>query len=52
MRMHNIRTDAREIGYKSLNWINFDQARMQWPAFVHTAMNLQVTSQVGNVVTI
>jgi hypothetical protein len=38
----NIKMDLREIGIDEANWIHLAQDRVQWRAFVSTAMNLQV----------
>jgi hypothetical protein len=34
--------DIREIGIDGANWIRLAQVRVQWQAFVETAMNLRV----------
>jgi hypothetical protein len=34
--------DVREIGIDGANWILLVQDRVQWQAFVNTAMNLRV----------
>jgi hypothetical protein len=38
----NIKLDLREIGIDGVNWIQLAQGRVQWWAFVNTAMNLWV----------
>jgi hypothetical protein len=38
----NIKMDLREIGIDGTNWIRLAQDRVQWWAFVNTAMNLRV----------
>jgi hypothetical protein len=38
----NIKMDLREIGIDEANWIQLDQDRVQWRAFVNTVMNLRV----------
>jgi hypothetical protein len=38
----NIKMDFREIGIDGANWIQLAQDRVQWRAFVSTAVNLGV----------
>jgi hypothetical protein len=38
----NIKLGLSEIGINGVNWICLAQDRVQWQAFVNTAMNLQV----------
>ncbi|KAJ4439386.1 hypothetical protein ANN_07508 [Periplaneta americana] len=38
----NIKMDLREVGYDGRDWINLDQDRDQWRAYVRAAMNLRV----------
>jgi hypothetical protein len=38
----NIKLGLREIGIDGANWIRLDQDRVQWRAFLKTAMNLRV----------
>jgi hypothetical protein len=38
----NIKLDLKEIGIDAANWIQLDQDRVQWRAFVNTVMNLRV----------
>jgi hypothetical protein len=38
----NIKMDLRETGIDGANWIHLAQDRVQWWAFVNTAMNLRV----------
>jgi hypothetical protein len=37
-----IRMDLREIGQRSVEWIQLAQHRGRWQALVNTVMNLQV----------
>jgi hypothetical protein len=39
-----IRMDLREIGWRSVEWIQLAQNRDRWRAFVNTVMNLRVLS--------
>jgi hypothetical protein len=39
--------DLREIGWRSMNWIDVAQGRGQWRALVYTVMNLRVPYYVG-----
>ena len=38
----NIRMDLREIGISTRNWVNSDQDRDYWRAFVNAALYLRV----------
>jgi hypothetical protein len=38
----NIKTGLREIGWDGMDWIDLDQDRNQWRAFVNMIMNLLV----------
>jgi transposase len=38
----NIKLGLREIGIDGANWIQLDQDRVQWRAFVNTVTNLRV----------
>jgi hypothetical protein len=40
-REDNIKIDLRERGIDVVNWIRLAQDRVQWRAFVNTAMNLR-----------
>jgi hypothetical protein len=42
---YNIKMDLREIGIDGANWIQLDQDRVQWRAFVYTVMNLRVPQE-------
>jgi hypothetical protein len=37
-----IRMDLREIGWRSVDWIQLAQDRDRWQALVNTVMNLRV----------
>ncbi|KAJ4432006.1 hypothetical protein ANN_20620 [Periplaneta americana] len=37
----NIKMDLREVVYNDRDWINFDQDRDEWQAYVRAAMNLR-----------
>ena len=39
----NIRMDLKEIGINTKIWINSDQDRDYWRAFVNAALNLRVS---------
>jgi hypothetical protein len=41
-REDNIKTGLRETGIDGANWIQLDQERVRWQAFVNTVMNLRV----------
>jgi hypothetical protein len=41
-RWDGIRMDLREIGRRSVEWIQLAQHRCRWQALVNTVMNLQV----------
>jgi hypothetical protein len=38
----NIKMDLRELGIDGVNWVWIVEDRVQWRAFVNTAVNLQV----------
>jgi hypothetical protein len=38
----NIKIDLRETGWDGVDWIDMDQDRDQWRAFVNTVLNLWV----------
>jgi hypothetical protein len=40
--MSSIKMDLGEIRRNYVNWINLDQDRDQWRAFVNTIMNIRV----------
>jgi hypothetical protein len=46
----NIKLDLREIGIDGVNWIQLDQDRVQWWAFVNTLVNLRVSIRKQDVV--
>jgi hypothetical protein len=39
----NIKLDLREMGIDGANWIQLDQNRAHWRAFVNTLINLRVS---------
>jgi hypothetical protein len=41
-RENGIRTDVREIGWRSVDWIQLARDRDRWRAVVNTVMNLRV----------
>jgi hypothetical protein len=43
----NIKTDLKEIGWDSVDWIDLAQDKDQWRALLKTVMNLRVPSNVG-----
>jgi hypothetical protein len=44
---NSIKMDLWEIGIDGANWIRLAQDRVQWRAFVNTAMNLRVPYESG-----
>ena len=40
----NIRINLQEIGINTGNWVDTDQDRNYWRAFVNAALNLQLVS--------
>jgi hypothetical protein len=44
----NIRTNLREIGLESVDWMYLAQHEDQWPALVNTIMSLLVPQRAGN----
>jgi hypothetical protein len=38
----NIKTELREICWKSVNWMYLTQDKNRWQALVNTVMNLEV----------
>jgi hypothetical protein len=44
----NIKTDLRETGWDSTDWINLTQDRNQWRALVNTVMNFLVEALCYN----
>jgi hypothetical protein len=40
--LDNIEMDLREIGWRSMDWIDLTRDRDQWSVLVNTVMNLRV----------
>jgi hypothetical protein len=38
----DIKTELKETGYKSVDWIHLAQGRVKWRVLVNTIMNLRV----------
>jgi hypothetical protein len=36
---HNIKIDHNEIGWENVDWIEMNQGRVQWQAFVNMMMD-------------
>jgi hypothetical protein len=48
----NIRMDLKEIGWGVVDWIHLSQDMDQWRTLVNTLMNLRVTQNAGNFLTV
>jgi hypothetical protein len=48
----DIRMDLREIGWKNVDCIHMSQDRGQWRSLVNTVMNLRVSYEAGNFLTV
>jgi hypothetical protein len=44
----NNKSDLRDIGWDSMDWVNLAQGRDQWRALVNTVMNLRFLYILGN----
>jgi hypothetical protein len=43
----NIKMDLREVGWEGRDWIDVDQDRDRWRAYVNAVMNLRVPYNAG-----
>ena len=48
----NIKMDLQEVGRGGIDWIDLAQYRDRWRALVNVVMNLRVTQNAGNFLTI
>ena len=48
----NIKIDLKEVGWGALDWIDLAQDRDRWRAVMNAVMNLRVTYNAGNFLTI
>jgi hypothetical protein len=45
----NIKMDLQEVGWGSVDWIDFAQDRGRWWVLLKAAMNLRVPNNAGNI---